>query len=340
MFSFLNQISLIRYLIVWRVNSSLAFFPRYLSIDISRVIGSIICQRLPSTEKTVWKKSLDPLLNETNNTISRNKKEIIKSIPDVAWPINAVLFIYPSKRTYGRDELIFWELKLFGEHADHGLFLEVILPAMEEASYMSDPQWNQRNRLWGHFDIVNIYAARGNHWEPVVKDGRLDLRYRPTPFQWQEKLRIKPKSRYRFTRLNWMSPYDLSELMFHLNNFRFSFENRALFLNNAPTLTLLLASLLYRIDELLHGRSKVPENIGDFFDDEDRKLCHQVLEKVNRIPIKTNNIKPAPTTMPGKWIGVQRFQAIPRLIIPYLELASILHVGKQTHYGCGTFVVA
>jgi len=339
MFSFLNRINLIRYLVVWRVNSSLAFFPRYLSIDISRVIGSIIAQRLPSSEKTAWKKLLAPLMNETS-TNSQNKKEKPGTIPDFAWPINAVLFIYPGKRTYGRDELIFWELKLFGEHADHGLFLEVILPAMEEASYTSDPQWNQRNRLWGHFDIVNAYAARGNHWEPVVKDGRLDLRYRANPFQWQEKLRIKPKSLYRFTRLNWMSPFDLSEVMLNLNKFKFSFENRTLFYNNAPTLTLLLASLLYRVNELLRGHSKVHESIGDFFDDEDRKSFHQVLEKVNKIPIKTNNIRPAPSAMPGKWIGVQRFQAIPRSIIPYLELASILHIGKQTHFGCGTFVIA
>lgn len=339
MFSFLNRISLIRYLVVWRVNSSLAFFPRYLSIDISRVIGSIIAQRLPSSEKTAWKKSLDPLMIQTNS-ISKDKKEKIKSIPDVAWPINAVLFFYPGKRTYGRDELVFWELKLFGEHADHGLFLEMILPAMEEASYMSNPQWNQRNRLWGHFDIANVYAARGNHWEPVVKEGRLDLRYRATPFQWQENLRTKPKSLYRFTRLNWMSPFNLSEVVLNLNKFKFSFENRTLFYNNAPTLTLLLASLLYRVNELLHGRSKIHENIGDFFDDEDRKVFHQVLEKVNKIPIKSKNIKPAPTTWPGKWIGVQRFHAIPRSIIPYLELASILHIGKQTHFGCGSFVVA
>jgi hypothetical protein len=339
MFTFLNRINLIRYLIVWRVNSSLAFFPRYLSIDISRVIGSIIAKRLPSNEKTAWKKSLEPLINKARN-YPRQKKTNAISFPDVAWPINAVLFIYPSKRTYGRDELIFWELKLFGEHADHGLFLEVILPAMEEASFTSDPRWNQRNRLWGHFDVVDVFAARGNHWEPVVKEGRLDLRYRATPFQWQEQLSFKPKSGYHFTRLNWMSPFDLNDILFYLNKFQFSFENRLLFRNNAPTLALLLASLLYRVDELLHSRPKLPENIGDFFDDEDRKVFYQVLEQVNRIPIKTNCIRSAPGNMPGKWIGVQRFPVIPRFIIPYLELASILHIGRQTHFGCGTFMIA
>ncbi|UCE06605.1 MAG: CRISPR system precrRNA processing endoribonuclease RAMP protein Cas6 [bacterium] len=339
MLSFLSRISLIRYLIVWRVNSSLAFFPRYLSVDLSRVIGSIISQRLPSSEKTVWKKALDPLIANYCDT-SKNRKEKSESIADVSWPINAVLFIYPGKRTYGRDELIFWELKLFGRHADHGLFLEVILPAMEEASYTSDPQWTQRNRLWGHFDIQSVYAARGNQWEPIVTDGRLDLRYRANPLQWQKKLQFKPKSLYHFRRLNWMSPFDLVDVLSSINKIGFGIENQTLFFNKAPTLTLILLSLIFRVNELLREKPKKLDKIGDLLDDEDRVAFQHALEKVANISITKTSIKPAPSAMPGKWIGTQRFGSIPRSIIPYLELASILHIGKLTHFGCGTFVIA
>jgi len=128
MLSFLNQISLIRYLVVWRVNSSLAYFPRYLSVDISKVIGSIIAQRLPTSEKSAWKKAIDPLVRPAGSA-SKNSttKPASIAIKDESWPINSVIFTYPCKRAYGKDELIFWELKLFGKHADHGLFLEVIL---------------------------------------------------------------------------------------------------------------------------------------------------------------------------------------------------------------------
>jgi len=339
MLSFINRISLIRYLIVWRVNRSLAFFPRYLSIDISKVIGSIISQRLPTSEKSAWKKAIDPLLSSPDNNF-RNRKEPFKSVPDISWPINSVIFVYPGKRTYGRDELIFWELKLFGKHADHGLFLEVILPAMEEASYTSDSQWNQRNRLWGHFDIQNVYAARGNRWESVVTNGRLDLRYRANPLQWQEKLRFKPKSIYHFSKLNWMSPFDISEIIPYINKFDFGIENQPLYYNNAPTLSLILINLIYRVHELIQQRPKIQDKIGDFLSEDDRKAFFEAFQKIIKIPIKKNNIKPAPSAMPGKWIGTQQFKGIPRTIIPYLELASILHIGKYTHFGCGMFVIA
>jgi hypothetical protein len=338
MLSFLNRINLIRYLFVWRVNSSAAYVPRYLSIDLSRVIGSIIAQRLPSSEKTAWKKTLDPLIDHLDNK-SKNQQGKRAAIPDVAWPINATLLVYPGKRTYGKDELIFWELKLFGEHADHGLFLEVILPAIEEASFTSDPQWNQKNRLWGHFDIVHVFAARGNSWEPVVTDGKLNLRYRATPFQWCEKLRFKSRFRHHFTRLSWMSPFDFADVVWNLGKFEFSLKHLTLLVNNAPTLPLIMLSLVFRIDELLHGRSKIPENIGEFLSEPDRKSFHLALERVAQISMDKDNIRPAPSNWPGKWFGVQQFKGIPRSIIPYLELASILHVGKQTHFGCGTFVI-
>lgn len=339
MLSFLNRINLIRYLVVWRVNSSAAYVPRYLTIDLSRVIGSIIAQRLPSNEKTAWKKTLDPLINYVDH-ISKNQNRKKDTIPEICWPINTSLLVYPGKRTYGKDELIFWELKLWGEHADHGLFLEVILPAMEEASFTADPQWNQKNRLWGHFDIAHVFAARGNSWEPVVTAGKLDLRYRATPFQWAEQLNLKSNFRYHFHRLNWMSPFDLADVVWNLSKFDFSIRHLTLLKNNAPTLPLILLSLIFRVDELLHGRSKIPENIGDFLTDVERKFFHLALEKASPILMNKNNIRPAPSNWPGKWFGVQRFKAIPRSIIPYLELASILHIGRQTHFGCGTFVIA
>ena len=107
MLSFPNRINLIRYLFVWRVNSSAAFLPRYLSIDLSRVIGSIVAQRLPSNEKTAWKKTLNPLIDHFDNKW-KNQKQRKDPIPDIGWPINATLLVYPGKRTYGKDELIFW----------------------------------------------------------------------------------------------------------------------------------------------------------------------------------------------------------------------------------------
>jgi hypothetical protein len=211
MYSYLDSVNLIRYLLVWRVNSSLVRLPMHFSAELSAVIGEIIADRLPTSKARHWRKSLAAWDEHRDEASSRGKK-FLKNIPEVSWPIESVLFVYPDKTTYGQGELILWELKLIGDSADHGFFLEVILPAMEEASYTSDPRWHRPNRLWGRFDIQSVYVARGEKWEPLVSDGRLDLRYRATPVQWKEGLTfgLGSEARYRHpTRLVWLTPFDL-----------------------------------------------------------------------------------------------------------------------------------
>ena len=213
MCSYPNSVNLIRYLLVWKVNSSLVQLPGCLSAELSSVLGEIIAKRLPTDEARHWRRTLAPW-NEYYDGISRKGKNSPIVIPEVSWPIDAILFAYPGKRTYGRGELILWELKLIGESADHGFFLEAILPAMEEAGYTSDPKWNRPNRLWGRFDIHSVYVARGSNWEPLVTDGRLDLRYNASPIQWAEGLTFGLESGNRFshpTRLTWLTPFDLEE---------------------------------------------------------------------------------------------------------------------------------
>ncbi|MCX7707996.1 MAG: hypothetical protein N2204_08325 [Anaerolineae bacterium] len=51
-------------------------------------------------------------------------------------------------------------------------------------------------------------------------------------------------------------------------------------------------------------------------------------------------LAPASKGWPGRWAGGQIFQRIPRRLLPYLELAAILHIGRYTHFGCGTFLLS
>ena len=339
MLSCLNQINLVRYLIVWRVNSSLAYFPRYFSLDISKILGTIISHRLPTAEKRTWKKSLAPLNGffdkfKTNKKINNSSK-----IPESAWPLNSVLFAYPLKRTYGKDEFIFWELKLFGEHADHGLFLEVILPAMEEASFTSEQDWNRRNRIWGHFDIQNIYAARGEKWEPIVTDGKLNLRSRVHPLQWLEGLTFASKIRRKFKTLNWITPTNLNENLNSYYALNLPDEKEKMKFGKTPLLSFILHSLIQRLNKLLYEPSKGYTEINEILNASDRSAFLQAFQQSLQIKITENNFKKVHSNYPGKIIGAQQFSSIPRQIIPYLDIASILHIGSQTHFGCGTFDV-
>lgn len=319
---YLNSISLIRYLLVWRINSSLVRLSRCPSTELSSVLGAIIAKRLPTGEASRWRKA-EKAGQPESQTIGLPTFRLSQP-----WPIEAVLLVYPGKKTYGQGELILWELKLIGESADHGFFLEVILPAMEEASYTSEPQWNRPNKLWGRFDIHSVYVARGSHWEPLVSDGRLDLRYRANPVQWAEGLTfgsgLQTGKFSSPTRLVWLTPFDFGE------------EAHG---KQVSPLRRILEALIARMSLLIPDLRNVPDDGWDILSKEQTFSIQDAMEQADNIPILHDDIKSAPRDCPGHYTGTQIFSYIPLPIIPYLELASILHVGKHTHFGCGTFTL-
>jgi len=334
MWSFIEPIKLIRYLLVLRVNSSLVRLPRCLSTELSLVLGTMIADRLPTREARSWRKALAPW--DELGGISLIGKKRLDTVPQASWPIETVLFVYPGKRTYGREELILWELKLMGESADHGLFLEVILPALEEAGTVSDPQWQRQNNLWGRFDIQAVYAARGPRWEPVVSDGRLDLNYHATPVQWAEGLTFDQRSEHVFDHLTWITPFDFTSDASASRRRR----KKKIPADQVPTLQSILDSLVSRMSLLLPGKYNTPDDVWATLSTEEQTALRAAMEQASHIPIHHKGLKPAPKSWPGRWIGTQTFASIPHPIIPYLELASILHIGRQTHFGCGTFAIS
>ncbi len=332
MWPFIKPIKLIRYLLVWRVNASLVRLPRSLSAELSLVLGTMIANRLPTREAGAWRKALAPWDKLGGLSLVGEKKPA--RLPQASWPMEAVLFVYPGKRTYGQGELILWELKLLGESADHGLFLEALLPAMEEAGSVSEPQWQRQNVLWGRFDVHAVYVARGPQWEAIVREGRLDLNYRATPVQWAEGLSFDQRSGRVFDRLTWLTPFDLGDdPKSKIQNRKSPIENRA------PTLQSILQSLIARMSQLLPGKHHTPEDVWNVLSEEEQTSFQAVIDQAALVPIRGQSLKPAPKRGPGRWIGTQTFPSIPHPLIPYLELASILHVGKQTHFGCGTFAI-
>ena len=334
MWPFIKPIKLIRYLFVLRVNSSLVRLPRCPSTELSLVLGAMIANRLPTREARPWRKALAPW--DEHGGISPIGKKKPRTIPEASWPIEAVLFVYPGKQIYGRGELILWELKLMGESADHGRFLEVILPALEEAATVSDQQLQRKNGLWGRFDIQAIYAARGPQWETVVSDGRLDLNYRATPVQWADGLTFEPKSERVFDRLTWITPFDFSDADQTGRRRR----RKRILSRQSPTLQSVLDSLVSRMSLLLPGKYNTPDDVWAILSAEEQAELRAVVEQASHIPVHHKGLRPAPKNWPGRWIGTQTFASIPHPIIPYLELASILHIGRQTHFGCGTFAIS
>ena len=336
----INPVKLLRYLCVWRVNSSLVRLPRCFSMELSQVLGKIISNRLPTNEAQQWRKALtqkDQFQN-IKHALSFSKQRVVS--PELTWPIDAVLFVYPGKVTYGYGEPIFWELKLMGKSADHDLFMELILPAMEEAGFSSGNPWNYRNGIWGQFDIDSIYVANGRHWESLVKDGRLNLHYTPTSSQWANDLIDSGSTEKIYNRISWVTPFDFGGIFSSNNDICIADDDERTTLDATPSLYGILGSLILRLNMLLRIRRKGHVNVWDILTPDEQSLFQSEMEHAAQIPLRRKEFVPAASTCPGRWIGVQIFSELPQTIIPYLELASILHVGKQTHCGCGTFFLS
>ncbi|OQY22257.1 MAG: hypothetical protein B6I35_06500 [Anaerolineaceae bacterium 4572_32.2] len=266
-----------------------------MSAELSLFLGNTIASRLPTRQASPWRKSLSPW--DRYGGLSLVGKKINK-IPEASWPVETVIFAYPGKLTYGPGELIFWELKLMGESADHGFFLEVILPAVEEAGRLSDQRWQRLNRLWGQFEVHAVYAARG---------------------------------------LTWVTPFDLSDDAGGRRRRRRRKRPRK---KDAPNLQEILEALTVRMSQLLPGKHHTPEDVWDALSEEEQASLRAAMEQATRIPVHHANLEGAPKHWPGRWMGTQIFPSIPRPIVPYLELASLLHIGRQTHFGCGTFTIS
>lgn len=341
MWPFIKPVKLIRYLMVWRVNGSLVRLPRCLSTELSLVLGTIIANRLPTRQARPWRKALAPWDKYGGVSLVGQKK--LRTVPEASWPIEAVLLVYPGKLTYGQGELVLWELKLMGESADHGLFLEVILPALEEAGSVSDPRWQRQNRLWSRFDIHAVYVARGPRWEPVVSDGRLDMHYRATPVQWAEGLAFDSETEHAFHHLTWLTPFDLGDANAnrrHPSTRSGQRNEKKIAPHQVPTLQSILESLIARMSLLMPGKHHTRNDVLDILSTEEQTSLQAVMEQASRILVHHTSFELSPRYWPGRWIGTQTFPSIPGPILPYLELASILHIGKQTHFGCGTFVIS
>ncbi len=332
-----KSIKLIRYLCVWRVNGSLVHLPNDLAIELARVLAELIAAHLPTRTASAWHKQLDAW-HEYQKSLHNSSQQKILPIPETLWPLQAVFLPYPGKRSYGRGELIFWELKLFGSSADHAFFLEVILPAMEEAGYTSDRRWNHRNSLWGRFDIEAIYIAKGPRWEPLVKAGRLNLRCRTTSTQWAKNHDDTPPQTTR-TCLRWLTPVDLDYTKISKSQFSAEFQ-----VTNAedepndgpPSLLDVLNALTVRLNQVLSVKNLVLE---DYLTPKQEKRLHAAFTLASDILPQSHTLIGAPNNQPGRLIGTQDFMPIPLDLLPYLDLAAILHIGTHTQFGCGTFVL-
>jgi hypothetical protein len=340
MWNFINSLSLNRYLIALRVNAGLVRSPRYWPVEFSLVLAHVIAERLPTQQARPWRKYLEGWQPYGGVRVVGREKPPVP--PEVAWPLPVTWWFYPTVKTdYTKDELIYLELKLFTDAADHGLFLELILPALEFAGYNVNVPWSGQTTLWGHYEIHSIWAAHGKQWQPVVQASKLDLRSRVLPNQWAEGLDFSFDTKRKFTEIRWVTPFDFAPPQPIPEQPRPYFSPKNVAVADAPNLRTILEALIERMTGLLPGKYHTPEDVWKAADADEQFSLLDALEQGRDSVVRRHSLKPVEREWPGRWLGSQVFAApIPLATWPYLELASILHVGRQTHLGCGTFYLA
>ncbi len=326
------RFNLLRYLIALRVSGPLVRLLDHPAAEFSLALGTAIADSLPTSDARPWRKALANWEDCFNDRSKRGPLLGIRGFqgpPDVSWPIDAVFFFYPHKRHYGRGEPILWELKLLGDAADHAFFLEVILPALETLGREGVPGRQYVNCLWGHFDVDSVYVASGDRWDPLVREGRLDLAYRPAPDQWARGWEEKRRKSGGGRSLTWLSPVELQ-------------PGRSLYdpPADAPLPGHILEAFTHRLSALLFGRHYDIDAFWSMLDDGEALAFIAATREAADIGVIRDDLEQIPRPWPGRWTGVQVFdRAVSGDLFGYLALASLVHIGRYPHFGCGTFIM-
>jgi hypothetical protein len=335
-------LKLLRYLFVLQVNSSLVRLMRCPTREFSLILGARIVNRLPTSEARAWRKVLASWQGQQAAILAADEEAplAVETTPvnpttptELSWPLQTVLHLYPGKLNYGRGERLLLEVKLVGDSANHQNFLELILPALEEAGWTHDPIGSRPTALWGHYDIAGVYVARGLRWEPLVRNGQIDLNAQPTPGQWAAQLPFVFPRQHAPNKLMWITPYAFDGGT-HPPATPTTTQRPAQKLSKLtpPSLVQLLESIApHWAGSPPVWRSKMVKG------EETLWSWDELLQQAQSVRTVHSDLHPAPRDCPGEASGLQTFSNIPHTLVPYLVLASLLHVGRYTHLGCGAF---
>ena len=322
-----TPLNLIRYLIELRINRGLAWLSNAPEKELSWRWGMAMAEQMAITQARQWKKALAPGWKEETAS--------------PAWPVEAVLLLHTSKRTLGLDERFFLELKLLGDGADHGFFMETMLPALEILG--SEPtagggKANQPNALYGHFEIRSVRSAKGHGWKPLIRDGRLDLRFKVHGAQWEKGFRMAEYRPEPVHQLVWRTPFDFPDPPSPAS---LKPAAKRKVKRQPPGLPEFLEGTADRLGRIYHGSYAGSREFVDRMDAECAAKWHEAMEMAAKPRIKRYRLKKTSGATGPALIGFQTFTpAIPPELFPFLTLGHLIHLGRGTLYGQGLFGLA
>jgi len=331
--SIIPSIDLLRYRIFLRVNAAYINATAALPMRLSYALGGrILAQISLGREGRRWRNALSAWEAQGWPAVLQKKnKARFPHWPAIHWPIETILAVRPGKWIYGRGELLDFEIKLLGPGASHAFFLEYLLPALENLGYAAPASQGSARTLLGHFDIAHVFVARGLEWEPVVRNGEVDLNIQPDTHQWASGWPFELPAGAEARGIAWDSPYTPP---------RMGAQPRRPHPITPPSLGDVLAACMERLAELSPQAAGRVEALWRLLTPEEQAALMEAVEQARHLRVSKHTLKGIRGKMgrPPGLIGAQYFSsAIPSAAVPYLELGSILHIGAYTHFGYGTF---
>ena len=316
------MVQILRYLFVLRVNCSLIETLKQPEQEIVHLLAALIAENMGGADGKAWKKAARRL---ANGSVAVSVDTVPLPGPP-PWPVDAVVLAENPGTRLGLDEHFLFELTLFGDRIGHHFILEYLLPALEQAGY-SRMEGQAKFGLWGNYEVVGLFCAHGADWEPVIDEGLLSSEYFPAPDQWARDFMMSGAGKM-FTRLDWIRPLAPDAAM----------------PENGPDMPWLLAALERRMTALKllnRGSATDMDALVQGIPGMEKTSWQQAVDAAQAMPAPVSVLRPVEKKHPAKAvIGRQYFSAIPPVVLPWLELASLLHLGLHTNYGYGGFSLA
>lgn len=304
------MLSLLRYLIVLRPNQAMAMLPPSLEIELVHWLGTLMARNIGGHEAKAWNKAVRRVAERRIDTFPDRRS------PD-PWPLCFSLLVRTPSVRLIRGEPFILELNLFGERSSHQFFMGYILPALEQGGYEREAS-RSRSSLLGNYDVTDVYCAKGRRWEALVDMGCVTELDPPTPQQWCLDF-LTPRPDKVLTRLDWVRPVIPDEQP----------------PDYGPDMPWLLAALARRVAIIRRSAEVDMDEVIAGLPHCEKTSWEQAL--VAAASMAPPRVLSKPGWPAGALSGHQCFGAIPPVVLPFLELASILHLGLYCQYGYGCF---
>ena len=213
------------------------------------------------------------------------------------------------KKIYRAGEYFAFEIRLFGQAAQHRLLIERFLPAIEMGgklngigSWIDIPQSN-----YGCFEVHKVLVARPDKWVEV---------YNPRQWFFQEVVpddvnaAVAQTSEQRTT-LTWLTPFCLKQKNTHIVE---------------PDIASLVKFISVRLIQLQ------PSFCRDHFT--------EILAQAQKVRIFQHDLRLVELFEKRSdmfQIGKIIFEQLPPPLARMLDIGSIIHIGKATRYGNGIY---